>query len=175
MADGEQLRGDAPRAGHGAAPTVPGQAAFEPVVFHPAGQGVAYVAARKGQQYVVFNGKAGKRYPAIGAVTISPDGRRLAYAALEDAKWFIVADNHPGPRFDEVGEPVFSPDSRFLVYRARKDGKQFVVVADIKARVLRQHPAYEMVFPVVFTDDGRSVAYGVKDGRNLIWKVEQLQ
>jgi len=40
--------------------------------------------------------------------------------------------------------------------------------------MIRRHPSYEMVFPVVFTADGKSVAYGVKDGRKLIWKVEKL-
>jgi hypothetical protein len=28
------------------------------------------------------------------------------------------------------------------------------------------------VFPVQFTADGKSIAYGVKDGRQLAWKVE---
>jgi len=28
---------------------------------------------------------------------------------------------------------------------------------------------------VQFTSDGRSVAYGVKDGRKLLWKVEKLE
>jgi hypothetical protein len=31
-----------------------------------------------------------------------------------------------------------------------------------------------MVFTTGFTDDGKSVAYGVKEGNKLVWKVEKL-
>jgi len=74
------------------------------------------------------------------------------------------------PVFGQVVTPMFSPDRKFLVYRARKDAKRFVVVAG----AIRQHPAYEQVFLVVFTADGKSVAQGVKDGNKLIWKVEKI-
>jgi len=30
------------------------------------------------------------------------------------------------------------------------------------------------VFETTFTEDGKSVAYGVKDGNQLSWKVEKL-
>jgi hypothetical protein len=49
-----------------------------------------------------------------------------------------------------------------------------VVVADSSARTIKTHPIYEQVFDVQFTADGKSVAYGVKDGQKLIWKVERL-
>ncbi len=48
------------------------------------------------------------------------------------------------------------------------------MVADANGKTISQHPAYEQVFPVTFTSDGKSVAYGVKDGQKLIWKVEKL-
>jgi len=73
-----------------------------------------------------------------------------------------------------VVSPIFSPDEKFLVYRARKDGKRFVVVADTRGKTITQQPSYEQVFQPVFTADGKSVAYGVKDGNKLIWKVEKL-
>jgi hypothetical protein len=34
------------------------------------------------------------------------------------------------------------------------------------------HAAYEQVFPVQFTADGKSIGYGVKDGQQLAWKVQ---
>jgi len=48
------------------------------------------------------------------------------------------------------------------------------VVADASGKTIRQHPAYEQVLQPVFTADGKSVAYGVKDGQKLIWMVEKL-
>jgi len=48
------------------------------------------------------------------------------------------------------------------------------VVTDSKGKLLRQHPGYERVFEPVFTADGKSVAYGVLDGKKLLWKVEKL-
>jgi hypothetical protein len=102
------------------------------------------------------------------------DGQGHAYAARRGDGWFIVADGKEGPAFDRVVSPAYSPDGKYLVYRARKDGKRFVVVADREGKVLRQHPAYEQVFPVRFLEDGRSIGYGVKDGQQLCWKVEAL-
>lgn len=48
------------------------------------------------------------------------------------------------------------------------------MVADASGKTIRQHPAYEQVLQPVFTADGKSVAYGVKDGQKLIWMVEKL-
>ena len=104
----------------------------------------------------------------------SGDGRLHAYAARRGGGWTVVVDGKQGPVFDRVVTPQFSPDGTRVVYRARKDGKRFVVVADTDAKTIRQHPPYEQVFPVVFPADGKSVAYGVKDGPQLAWKVEPL-
>lgn len=108
------------------------------------------------------------------AIVYAAGGRSHAYAARRGDRWFVVANGKQGPPFDRVVSPVFSPDGKTLVYRARQAGKRFVVVADASGKTLRQHPAYEQVFPARFTDDGKAVAYGVKDGRQVAWKVEPL-
>ncbi len=46
---------------------------------------------------------------------------------------------------------------------------------DANGKTITQHPSYEQVFQPVFTADGKSVAYGVKNGNKLIWKVENLE
>lgn len=113
-------------------------------------------------------------YEEVGDRAISSKGDLTAYAARRGANWFLVVNGKEGAPFDKVVSPVFSPDDRFLVYRARKDGKRFLVVSDRTGKILKQHQPYEMVFPPVFTANGKSVAYGVKDGQQLVWKVEKL-
>ena len=119
-------------------------------------------------------GEVGHGYEAVEGLVYGRDGRFHAYAAQKGETWFVVVNGKEGPTFDRVVSPKFSPDGKLLVYRARKDGKRFVVVADMTARTIKAHPAYEQVFDAVFTADGKSVAYGVKDGNRLIWKVEAL-
>lgn len=113
-------------------------------------------------------------YEAAEGLEYSREGRFHVYAAQKGESWFVVVNGKEGPAFDRVVTPKFSPDGKFLVYRARKSGKRFVVVADTAGNTIKTHPAYEQVFDVVFTGDGKSVAYGVKDGPKLIWKVEKL-
>ncbi len=117
---------------------------------------------------------AGPAVDELEALVYSSDGRSHAYVARRGERWFVVVNGKEGPPLDRVVSPAFSPDGRFLVYRARQDGRRFVVVADLGGRTVRQHPPYQQVFPVRFTADGRSVAYGVKDGLRLAWKVEPL-
>ena len=126
------------------------------------------------QQLSLGGGNKETGYVAAEGLVYSGDGRFHAYAAAKDENWFVVVNGKEGPVFDRVVTPKFTPDGKFLVYRARKDGKRFVVVADTTGRTVKTHPAYEQVFDVVFTVDGKSVAYGVKDGQKLIWKVEKL-
>jgi len=126
------------------------------------------------RQFFVEGGEGEASYQGAGGLVFGSDGRSHAYVAEKDEKWFIVANGKEGPPFDRVVSPMFSPDGKYLVYRARKDGKRFVVMADTNGKTIRQHPAYEQVFPVRFTADGKSIAYGVKDGRQLAWKVEPL-
>jgi len=121
------------------------------------------------------SGKKEDPYEMIEDLVYSNDGRQHAYSAFRDDKWRIVVDGTEGPVFDRVIGPQFSPDGSLLVYRARQDGKRFVVVADSAGTIIRKHQDYELVFPLVFTTEGSSVAYGVKDGKELWWKVEKLK
>lgn len=120
-------------------------------------------------------GTKGKMYELIENLVYNKDGSRYAYAAMKDKKWRIVVNGTEGPAFERVVDPLFSPDGKQLVYRARQDGKRFVVVADANGTNIRRHQSYELVYPTVFTTDGTSVAYGVKNGKELWWKVEKLQ
>lgn len=126
------------------------------------------------QQLMPGGGNREAGYDAAEGLIYSGDGRFHAYAANRGERSFVVVNGKEGPAFDRVVSPKFSPDGKFLVYRARKSGKRFVVVADTAGKTIKTYPVYEQVFDVMFTGDGKSVAYGVKDGPKLIWKVEGL-
>lgn len=126
------------------------------------------------REFIAPGSRSGGAYAGVEGLTYSPDGSALAFVAERDGKFLVVANGKEGPAFDRVVSPAFSPDGTRLVYRAREEGRRFVVVADGTGKVLRRDPTYEQVFPVRFTADGRSIAYGVKDGRQLAWRVEPL-
>jgi dipeptidyl aminopeptidase/acylaminoacyl peptidase len=146
-------------------------------VVRPAGKGVgALVATGGGVALLEFpGGDAAPRaaYAAAEGLAYSADGRSRAFAAQRGPASFVVVNGREGPPFDRVVSPLFSPDGERVVYRARQGGERFVVVADLEGRTVRRHAGYEQVFPVIFTADGRSLAYGVKDGVQLAWKVEE--
>jgi hypothetical protein len=62
-----------------------------------------------------------------------------------------------------------------VVYRARRRDERFVVQANARGQTIREHPHYQAVFDFVFSPDGRQVGYGVRDGRELWWRVEKLE
>lgn len=143
----------------------------------PDGAAVAALITEDGgvslREFFVGDRQAGAAYEEAEGLVFGGNGL-LAHAARKGERWFVVVDGKEGPPFDRVVSPAFSPDGRHLVYRARQDGRRFVVVADATGRTVRRHQAYDQVFPVRFTSDGKSTAYGVKDGRQLAWKVEPL-
>jgi hypothetical protein len=149
-------------------------------VISPDGAAVGALVSSKDGQFLheafsrAGTAGAGRRYYEEAADLVYAADGRSVFCARRGESWFVVVNGKEGPPFDRVVTPAFSPDGKLLVYRARKDGKRLVVVADADGKTVRQHPAYEQVFPVLFAADGRSVAYGVKDGRQLAWKVEPL-
>jgi len=149
------------------------------LVINQAGKSVGVLMSANNTIYLyeMFrnSGRKGNAYDEAEWLVYSSDGAVSALAARKGKSWSVVVNGKDGPKFDRVVSPKFSSDGKYLVYRARKDGKRFVVVADASGKVLRQHSAYEQVFDVQFTSDGKSAAYGVKDGNKLIWKVEKLE
>lgn len=116
-----------------------------------------------------------KFYPKIKELVYNKQNSSAAYVVKEGEQWFVFLNGRKGPGFDMIVTPQFSPDGRWLIYRARAGGRRQVVVADATGRQHHRHAEAELVYPVVFTADGKSIAYGVKDGNQLIWKVEKLQ
>jgi len=151
----------------------------DPLVFEgPEGVGVIIGNVYRAWLHFAFQKEKKKEgvYGYVSDLVASKDGRHHAYIGTKqnERQMQIVVDGHEGPKLDKIVSPLFSPDSRLLVYRARQDGKRFLVVSDLRGKIIDRHPDYEMVFQPVFTDDGKSVAYGVLDGNEFWWKVEKL-
>ena len=163
---------------NGSEEEVPAGAFPWPPVLRPDGKGGGIVmAVDKGalvHQVFTRDGVRDGLYKECADLVYSPDGSSHAYVAIKDEKFLVVVSGKEGPSFDRVKSPVFSPDGKYLVYLARTGEKRFVVVADRTGTILRRHPGYERVFDTVFTEDGGSVAYGVKEGTSIRWVVEPL-
>lgn len=180
--DGRSLAYNATRAGkplmvfNGRELSLPdGVMAGVPVI-HPDKKSVGSLMFSNGAAFMqeMPNGKKEVAFESADSLVYSADGRSHAYTAQKGDSWLVVVNGNEGPAFDRVVTPKFSPDSKFLVYRARKSGRRFVVAADTNGNTIKTFPEYEQVFDVQFTSDGKSVAYGVKDGQQLIWKVDAL-
>ena len=151
----------------------------EPPVVRPDLKGVGTIISSGNRAFFkqfFLSGDEGTEnsYDEVSGLTYNRDLSAHAYAARNGGNWFVVVNGVEGGIFDRVIGPKFSPDGKYLVYRARKDGRRFVVVAKKNGKIIRQHPAYEQVFDLSFTADSKSVAYGVKDGQRLVWRVEPL-
>lgn len=149
-----------------------------PPVARPGRDSVGFLLATGGavsfREAFGTGGKELVAYDEADGLIYGGDGRSVAFAARRGTSWFVVIDGKEGPAHDRIVSPVFSPDGRYVAYRARSYGARFVVIADLEGKTVRQHLSYEQVFPVRFTADGKSAAYGVKDGPLLAWKVEPL-
>lgn len=138
--------------------------------------GVLMAANNKTYLYEMFRngGKIGKEYDEAEWLGYSSDGSVSLFAARNGKRWSVVVNGKNGPAFDRVVSPKLSPDGKKIVYRVRDKGERYVVVADLEGNVLREHPHYNGVWDVSFAPDGSFVAYGVKKGNELWWKVEKL-
>lgn len=149
----------------------------EPPVVNPAKREAAViVASSKGYDvcFVTENGLQKQRYKEAAFLRYSKNGAAYAHIVLNGKLQQYVVNGRPGPSFDKALPPLFTPDGKYVVCRVRQDGQRFIVVLDMDGKLVRQHPAYEMVFEPVFLNEGRSLGYGVKDGTKLVWKVEKL-
>lgn len=134
------------------------------------------IGVLKDRFFAISDGKKiGKNYDEMTMPVFDSEGTRLAYAARRGNKWFVVVNGTEGSAFDMVVTPKFSPDGSRLIYRVRQQGARFVVIADTQGRTVQEHPHYEAIWEPVFSPDGKSVAYGVKTGQELWWRVEPLK
>jgi hypothetical protein len=143
-------------------------------VFSPDSSRLAYVARRQGKYFVVVNDQQiSQEFGNVETPVFSPDSSKLAFVG-QSAQYGppvqIVIGNDKGPEFAGAKLPTFSPDGKTVAYAAiRNVGKWFLVLGD------KEGPQFDEIVKVVFSPDGRKVGYGVRNGRELWWKVMNLQ
>lgn len=148
------------------------------LVFSPDGKRVAYLVGFKSA--VVVDGILGKTYDEIAFFGFSPDSRRFGYWAKSRGVWRAVIDGEEATGYAATGPPCFSPDNKRVAYAAIGAGK--LSVEDF-GRLVWTRPGDAQWFLVVdgdsqpglgempdpsllFSPDGRRIAYLAKHGRN---------
>jgi Tol biopolymer transport system component len=136
-------------------------------VFAPQGTDVAFSAKGKKAWTMVWSGRqATDDMTTIQKPVWSPDGKKVAYRAIWQFKWIVAIDDTKAEKFDQVGEPVWDPTSKKVAHAAQKDGKWFMVAG------YRRGEAFdEVLSPPYWSSDGTKLAFGVRKGPDLIWRV----
>ena len=149
---------------------------------------MAYVAEEDDQQFVVMDGGEGKRYGSIFNLTFSPDGQHLSYMAShgtwdEHKPDFIVTDGEDSkyplvPYVDAEATFAFfsfTPDSNHVIY--------FTLKWNAEEKTIKEHlvidnklsePFDEVYHGPLITLDSQSVAYAVRIGNEIWWKVDSI-
>lgn len=169
-------------------------AAAKPV-FSPDGRHIAYEVQRNGICGTGFDGEedAETSFDSVSKAVFSPDGKRIAFVGREGTG----SGDDPRP----IGEDVDGKQRATIVLRdAKKDarietGAAFVAIRDltfgpggeqIAFRALdadgwrmivgdATSEPFDELGPPHFSDDGARVAFGARKGRELWWKVLELE
>ncbi len=147
------------------------------VAISPDGKRIAYFAERGGDAFMVIADRE-TRVTADGVLfppVFSPDGAKIAIGATRKGKSLIILDGKEGQLYDAVSPPVFSPDGSRLLYQAAKEGKWVTILADGEGRLIREYPFARLIRPPEFSRDGKSIIWGVRKGRELLWKAMPIE
>ncbi|BCX15764.1 MAG: hypothetical protein KatS3mg097_656 [Candidatus Parcubacteria bacterium] len=136
------------------------------LIFSPNGKHFAYVANKDNKNFVIFDGKEGKKYDLVSSLTFSPDSKHFAYVAVQNKKAFVVLNNKEQTKYDSISNLYFSKDSKHFAYIAYKDNNSFIVIDGQE----KKEPDAEDIKFFSFSPNGKHFAYIVssKDSQNFI-------
>ena len=154
--------------------------------FSPDGKRVAYRANKGGRKgpygypeggkwFVVIGEEVvSEEYDFVGSLVFAPNGTSVAYAARRGSETLLVTNGRKEKvEFANISSLTFSPNGSVIAYLGFSDGyKKCQVVAGSRHSskfdvVLTQHP--------IFSPDGKRVAFGARKGRELWWKVMDVE
>lgn len=171
--------------------------AFAPAL-SPDGKQLAFKAIEGEAMGVVWEGGEGltKTYEFVHRPFFAPDGKRLAYVVTEGAELddyfrrtsfgdtqikggesFLATQRRAGRKIEheegakwlEIRYPAFSPDGEHLAYAGRSEEGWTLVVDE------QPGPFAEDVGPPRFSADSEFVGHGMRQGKELWWKVRPTE
>jgi Tol biopolymer transport system component len=138
---------------------------YDSLVVSPNLTRAAYVDCKRGKEWVVLDGIRQPEYDEIGvgSLVFSPDGSRFAYAASRERRQFIVVDGKEQKEYKAVfpDSITFGGDGARIAYTARSEANLVTVV---DGEELNTEGA--VGWHAVFSQNGKSVAYGLMAERN---------
>lgn len=88
----------------------------------------------------------------------------VAAKTLKGTKWSVLLNNKPGTYYSEVKHLQFSPNGDTLVYVGMKGvNKLFRRALSVRINEERDERLYDEISPTIFTPDGKSWAYKIRD------------
>ncbi len=137
--------------------------------FSPDSKRVAYAAEQDGKAFVVVDGVEGKRYSRIAQrpILFSRDGKRVFYAARANDGWHVVID---GTEYPTSGAEfcAMGPEGKRTAWSSYDyDAHGYRVTVDGALG-----KAYDSAGYIMFSPDGRHVAYAAEKGGNWFMVVD---
>lgn len=155
--------------------------------FSPDGEILAFAARKKMKMFMIVGDHEFGPYDELMPGTFvrdgtwatepvwSADGRKFAFRARRSKGWFaVVGDLESGKvklekAFPAVGRPVLSPDGTTVAYTiATATGSSLVFTGKFTS-------SFERIGPILFSSDGRKIAFGIKGGEFVSWKVVDVK
>jgi hypothetical protein len=129
------------------------------LVFSTDASRLGYTAWRGSDRLMVVDGVEGPRYDRVWELAFSAEGGAFGYGAARGEDWLLAVN---GEEREGAGGPVFSPVGSRMAYRIYHHGSWEVLADGTPGR------SYDAVWNLVFSPDGRQVAYAAKRGTKVV-------
>ncbi|MBI2901420.1 MAG: PD40 domain-containing protein [Planctomycetes bacterium] len=140
--------------------------------FSADGKVMAYAGLEGDGWHVHVGEKKGEAYAGVDWPVLNRDGSLVAYGiTTRSYNQHMVVGERKGREFKSVWGPTFDPGGTKVAYVAGKEarGGSYVVLGD------RLEGPFDNVGELVFRADGKKLAFGARKGRELWWKVMDVE